>query len=65
MSLLKHETLVITTAAVKRLEERIVSHLKRAKPSQSKFCYIDWKDQLLREAGEEFTPNADEQAPFV
>ena len=65
ISLIKHDTLVITVDAVLLLEERILSHLHRARPLQSKFKYMDHKERVLAEAGDEFDADADEQPPFV
>jgi len=57
-SMVKHETLVLTLAALERIEERILYHMHKAEPTQKPYKY----DEIMQLNTDE---EEDEKIPFV
>lgn len=59
-SMLKHETLVLTLAALERIEERILYHMHKAEPTQKPYKY----DEVMRLNVDE-NEKDEEKLPFI
>lgn len=51
--MLYYDTLVLSKAALEKIEERLLNHLHRVKPLQATFKYIDYKKKLMNESEHE------------
>jgi len=52
-SILYYDTLVLSKAALEKIDERLMYHLHRTKPLQETFKYIDFKKKILNESEHE------------
>lgn len=55
-SLVKHETVVFSLAALNLFQSRILYHKNRAESLQKKYRYADYKRTILSEAEKEIDP---------
>ncbi|OZC11428.1 ribosomal protein, L4/L1 family [Onchocerca flexuosa] len=61
-SLIKHDTVVFSLAALQLFQTRILFHKNRAQPLQRKYRYADYKKTILNEAEKEANPI---HVPFI
>ncbi len=61
LSIMRHDTLVLTERAVKELEKKLLHHLNRAESLHKRYRYMDYKKLILNESELE----EDQMPPFV
>jgi len=61
-SILYFDTLVLSKAALEKIDERLMHHLRRARSLLQRFKYIDYKKKLLNESEHE---EDEYHTPFV